>query len=121
MTIRCKKCNKSFLSEYLLNRHKNKKVPCDVILSCKKCKKIFKTQHEFDNHEKRKFPCDGPKSKEKIIFKNKILLLEKKREINLEIENKKIEIRNKEIRERIAKLKIDAAMVEAKSSSLNLI
>jgi len=40
--------------------------------------------------------------------------LKKKREINLEIENKKIEIRNKEIesRERIAKLKIDAAIEE---------
>jgi uncharacterized OB-fold protein len=33
---KCNKCGKKFVSEYILNRHKNKKVPCDVVLSCKK-------------------------------------------------------------------------------------
>ena len=53
LLIRCKKCNKSFLSEYLLNRHKNKQVPCGTKLSCKKCNKILllekKTRNKFRN------------------------------------------------------------------------
>jgi len=55
---KCKKCNKSFISNCHLTRHLNRKNPCiKKIIKCENCLKIFKTNQILSNHLKRKNPC----------------------------------------------------------------
>lgn len=53
----CTKCNKLFKSEYLLNKHLNRAIPCGVVLNCKNCKKIFTTNQQLLSHVNRKISC----------------------------------------------------------------
>lgn len=58
MTVhRCNKCRKKFVSEYLLNKHLNRAVPCDKKLSCDKCSKEFSLKKDYDQHMNRKTSC----------------------------------------------------------------
>ena len=48
----CKKCKKVFINSNKLNRHKNKKFPCDINRNqCKYCKKIFYDNSTRTRHE----------------------------------------------------------------------
>ena len=49
-------CKKEFQSSYHLNRHKNKKIPCNIIeqYECKDCDKIFKYKSKLEEHNKTK-------------------------------------------------------------------
>lgn len=53
----CPKCNKSFLTLYKLNRHLNKKYPCNQdIRQCSFCGKIFYDSSTRKRHEN--ISCD---------------------------------------------------------------
>lgn len=55
--VACPKCNKEFPSQYKLNRHLNKKYPCDKdSRQCSKCGKYFydgstRLRHEIKSCE----------------------------------------------------------------------
>jgi len=53
---KCNLCNKTFQSSYHLNRHKNKKIPCNITeqYECKDCNKIFKFKSKLEEHNKTK-------------------------------------------------------------------
>lgn len=78
MTLNCTKCKEKFTNKYHLNRHINRKTPCDVVLQCTRCTKIFDNKRDLDKHTARKFPC-----KEYIVNTKSII------EIELEIEKEK--------------------------------
>lgn len=55
---KCKKCGKMLSSVQNLEKHMNKKIPCDSIIKCHKCDRIFKTKQLLLSHQKRKTPCE---------------------------------------------------------------
>lgn len=81
--IKCSKCNKEFETNYKLNRHNDRKIPCDNVIKCNKCEKIFKTTQQLQNHIKRKIPCESASIQLKILDK--------------ENENLKLKIKLKEL------------------------
>ena len=54
----CSKCNRKFTTFYGLDRHIQKKIPCDRVLNCKKCKRVFKQKNDLKRHTNRKTSCD---------------------------------------------------------------
>jgi uncharacterized C2H2 Zn-finger protein len=81
----CKVCHRKFKSEYLLNKHVNRKIPCNAQdkLICTKCNKVFKTYQDLQRHMNKKIPCAKDEkiiSDEKISDKIKIIEAELKKE-----------------------------------------
>jgi hypothetical protein len=105
--VKCIKCNKNFKSEYLLNKHINRKYPCDIIFNCEKCNSIFKDKRTLDLHLNRKTLCTKKiiKPEAEIILEIEKLKLYKKEkeyqhekemlELKKENEVAKLEILNK--------------------------
>lgn len=100
MTPICPKCNKKFYSIYTLNKHLNRKNPCDKVIQCDRCKKIFKKQCELDSHSKRKFPCKSPIEIQSATERELQLRLEiekVKAEVKIQLTNKKMIMKEKEL------------------------
>jgi hypothetical protein len=57
MKFTCNKCNKQLSSKIGLERHFNKKIPCDRILKCPRCETIYNKKPDLERHLQRKFPC----------------------------------------------------------------
>lgn len=89
MVLKCSKCNNTFNSEYVLNKHLNRKIPCDIVLQCARCNKVFQTIRDLNSHENRKFPCKITD----INFERE--QREKDRELKLHLETEKNNIREK--------------------------
>jgi hypothetical protein len=68
--FKCIKCNKNFTSQYILNKHVNRKVPCTVVIQCKTCEKVFPALRDLERHNNRVTPCTQPV----IQYENKIML-----------------------------------------------
>lgn len=49
----CLKCDKSFINNFLLQRHLKRKIPCDRIIQCIICLQKFKTLQLLNKHENR--------------------------------------------------------------------
>ena len=79
--MQCYKCNKIFNLKTDLNRHLDKKIPCDCKIECNSCKREFKTKQQLEKHLNNKKPCN----KIDLEMENKILKLEKE---NLELKIK---------------------------------
>jgi hypothetical protein len=82
----CNKCSRELSSKYGLEKHLNKKIPCDRILKCQRCESVYNTKQELERHLQRKFPC---KLKTEIAST-------KERELQLKLEIEKIKILQKE-------------------------
>ena len=127
MNLRCKLCQSIFTSEYLLLKHKNRKIPCNTIFKCDRCDKILSTHYALENHYKRKIPCIKPTTiinpinqKKSKNFKKEIIILEKKKEIEIEKANIKLEIlkiKKKEAR-RIQEEKRDILEMEVQREAM---
>ena len=106
MDKKCIKCNRIFTSVYLLEKHVNRKISCDIILSCTKCSKIFNTNAELLSHSNKKVSCVIPdKIPDKILDKIKLLniksKLENDRDLNRsKLERERVEQKNQGIREK---------------------
>ena len=73
----CYRCDKSFTTKYSLNRHLNKKLPCDnkiIELKCSTCLKLFSNKQNLKTHQNKKI-CKPPDLE---LLQNKILALEQK-------------------------------------------
>jgi uncharacterized C2H2 Zn-finger protein len=59
MMFTCTKCNKNFSRKDHLDRHFNKKNPCDVKKNfiCYRCGKVFFYNRDLIRHINRKIPC----------------------------------------------------------------
>ncbi|MGL5934002.1 MAG: C2H2-type zinc finger protein [Cetobacterium sp.] len=77
MVYNCNKCNNTFKSEYLLEKHINRKISCDVIFKCEKCRGIFKNNYSLTKHKRRINPCISES------------------ELRMQIEFKKLQIKEK--------------------------
>lgn len=57
--FQCVKCQKTFKLKSILNRHYNRKTPCDqkIIHKCYNCLKEFPNKTDLTRHNNRKFPC----------------------------------------------------------------
>ena len=73
--MECVRCEKEFKTKQDLNRHLNRKIKCDNIISCEDCKKIFKTKQLLKQHKNNKKSC-----KEELL-EAKIEILELKLEL----------------------------------------
>lgn len=104
MKYKCYKCKKRFTSEYLLNKHLNKTISCDVVLKCNKCEKKFETSFLLNRHLSRKTPCNN--ITENILSNNMILL---------KIEEAKIEQEKEKTKRELEKLKIKKEIIETQS------
>lgn len=104
MTTICIRCEKQFNSEYNLNKHLNKKIPCGTSLKCDRCYKLFYNKRDYDQHLSRKFPCKMSNDQSKLELKkieleiqkiNAVVRLEveKDRSLRSEIKLKAIESR----------------------------
>lgn len=101
MIYLCIKCNKRFSSNYILNKHINRKYPCDTNLSCLKCCKVFKVQYDLDRHLNRKYSC--------------VPLVDNKRlELTLQIEKERNIIINKQLELQLKSLDVKATAVVQK-------
>lgn len=55
----CSRCGRGFTTEKALNKHNQRKIPCDRKLQCAKCGKIFDKMSNYNRHmEERKTPCE---------------------------------------------------------------
>jgi len=54
---KCQLCNKIFNNKSNLNKHLNKKNPCNKIIICLNCNKIFTTQNNLNKHLNKKNRC----------------------------------------------------------------
>jgi hypothetical protein len=121
MVLNCERCKSQFTTEYLLQKHLNRKIPCNIIFLCLKCKKIFASKYSLERHYNNKKPCvEVPKyikSVKKNIndkLKDKLILLEKQKEISIEIQKGKDESKLEIERERVRKKEIDLAIQKEK-------
>jgi hypothetical protein len=55
--LTCVDCKVNFTNAYLLSKHQNRKVPCNVIFECIRCKKLLSTQNSLEKHYNKKNPC----------------------------------------------------------------
>jgi hypothetical protein len=55
---KCNKCDSTFSSFQMLEKHSIRKYPCDRTLECKICKKTFATSGSLKRHVGRKTPCE---------------------------------------------------------------
>jgi len=81
----CTKCNNNFTTKQNLNKHINKKIPCDRIIKCDNCLIVFKTKQILNKHQNRKNKC----KKVDLQVKNKELTYENTI-LKLELENQKL-------------------------------
>jgi CRISPR/Cas system CSM-associated protein Csm2 small subunit len=56
--IKCPKCEKCFSTATNLQKHIQKKKPCDTVIECEKCKMKFKYIRDKHRHINRKTPCE---------------------------------------------------------------
>ena len=124
----CIKCDRLFTSIYLLNKHLNKKISCDIVLECIRCKKIFKVDKELSTHLNKKIPCLvlDTKLSDKLALlnlqdENKIKMLDKKSKLDNErIEQKRqdmeIKQRNEKEKEEL-KLQNEREMFDQKAKA----
>lgn len=54
----CEKCNCTFRSFQILDKHKLRKTLCNRVLDCKKCNRIFTKISHLAQHLNRKTPCE---------------------------------------------------------------
>lgn len=71
----CKNCNKLFSTKQSLNRHLNKKIPCNKKIICIKCGLTFDTKQHLSNHLKMKGNClinklNNIQKNKEILFEN---------------------------------------------------
>lgn len=96
---RCNKCKKKFVSEYLLNKHLNRAVPCDTKLQCDICGREFSLKKDFEQHMNRKTPCI--KINENVKFY---------KEIELQIEQEKIKQEEEITRRELEKIRLKSEL-----------
>lgn len=113
----CTKCDKTFKTDYNLNKHINRTISCDIILQCERCKKIFTTNVKLVAHTNRKIPCANS------IYADKLVLLNAKEQSELNILDKKLVIKQKLAHEATLKeqLKIEAKQKLADNVALQLL
>ncbi len=87
MKYKCSKCNSKFSSEYLLNKHMNKKTPCTEKIQCNICGLEFKGEIYLERHKNRKTPC--VKNQEKIPQTTVVINNDEKQKTRLKIEKEK--------------------------------
>jgi len=87
MIYKCNKCREEFISQYLLTKHENRKISCDIVLECIKCLKVFPTSQGLERHYSRLNLCVSTAEYKKRIKKE-----EKKKENDRQ---KQIELENK--------------------------
>jgi hypothetical protein len=58
----CYKCDKIFNTKFNLNRHLNRKIPCNKNkeFKCVTCLKNFSCNQTLEKHKNRKYPCKPP-------------------------------------------------------------
>ena len=107
MSYSCESCNKTFLRPVDLDRHKNRKIPCDRQLICNRCGEIFKHIGLYKQHINKKKKCQNinelhiinRKIKlEKLIrenLKNQLLLQQKEMEREFIKKTRRKRIENK--------------------------
>jgi len=125
MVLKCSKCNNTFNSEYVLNKHLNRKIPCDTILQCTRCDKVFKTIRDLNSHENRKFPCKitdlNFESEQREKDRELKLHLETEKNIRKDqailIEQQKLDMRDKEAAARAANLQLQMEIAQLKCNS----
>lgn len=69
MTYSCIKCDKIFNREIDLERHNNRKIPCDRKLQCQRCFKEFKLSGDLKRHMYKKNKCYDKRSDLELVLK----------------------------------------------------
>jgi len=104
MSIVCDKCDKIFKRNIDLNRHMNRKIPCDRKLECNRCFKIFDHKHHLLSHINKINKCYNKRNEMEIQeeIKNKNIteteMKIKELELQLEIEKIRNESLSKELK-----------------------
>jgi uncharacterized C2H2 Zn-finger protein len=101
MTIICIKCDKIFKRNIDLNRHINRKIPCDRKLECNRCFKNFNQKCDLLNHINKINKCHNKRSEMEIQTEIKIKNITesemKIKELDKENENLKLQLQLKEL------------------------
>jgi hypothetical protein len=117
MSFPCSKCNKVFKRNIDLNRHINRKIPCDRKLECNRCFKIFNQKCDLLNHINKKNKCYNRRSEAEIqdsiktkslaeIEMQLVIESEKTKQLNLQIEIEKLKNENLDKELKLAPKKI---------------
>lgn len=118
----CEKCGKTFSSDYILQKHINRKISCIEIIICKKCNRRFDTYQHLKNHLNRKNPC---KLKENSNIEEQKEVLNYKHNLQLELLDKELELLDKELEiieaKKKAALEIEEARTRRKEKTAQII
>lgn len=101
MNYKCTTCGQKFTSQYLLDKHLKRKVPCSLEIKCNRCGKTFTSTIFLNRHLERKNPC--------TIVNNEIQLqleLEKEKTKQQEVKLKQQEAKIKQQEEKTEQLRI---------------
>jgi hypothetical protein len=55
--FQCDKCGRGFKAKHHLDKHLNRKTPCNKVYKCSDCGKVFPNASELKRHENRVTPC----------------------------------------------------------------
>ncbi len=117
-TFKCKKCNKKFDAQSKLEKHLQRKYPCDKKLeyTCNRCNKSFNKKYNYEKHLNRKYPCENSNQVSSAIEQEKIALEREKiklKEKQMEHEMEKLKLKEKQMEHEIEKLKLKNESKEA--------
>ncbi len=106
----CDSCNKSFIREDHLTRHRNRKNPCNKQFKCARCLKVFKRSEGYNRHIGRTYKCKPTADVSDDMAKLKII------DKQLDLKLKKEETKQQELQ--IARTKLDIKLAKTKKTTI---
>ncbi len=103
---KCTKCKKKFDCRSALERHYQRKTPCDQEdqFTCFRCKKVFNVKLNYERHINKKIPCPDNTRSESSTSSDKIAL-----------QREKIKLKEKLAENEIEKLRLKTEQIRLKT------
>lgn len=120
----CKRCGLICSSDYNLNLHLNKEIPCTSDIKCQRCNQVFANKRNLNSHMNKKFPCvavNQPSSSNSIAELELKLAIEKEKTHRMErIEKEKTEREKEKTKRKMMTPQIINMAVEVKIDTANI-
>lgn len=118
----CTKCSRIFSRQIDLDRHMERKIPCDRTFTCARCYKSFNRKSNYTSHINRKILCNINKEKkteERLLQLQLDIEKEKTQRDKIKLETEQAKIKQKELYLKTIKMKIKKKVL-IKGSTINI-
>jgi len=118
----CTKCSRVFSRQIDLDRHIERKIPCNRTFTCNRCYKSFNRKCNYTSHIHRKIPCkinEEKKSEERLLLLQLGIEKEKTQRDKIKLETEQAKLKQKELDIEAMKMKIEKKAL-TKGSIINI-